>query len=358
MIKKKDYELIAEAYARIGHINECWEKMTPAQKSKVEDVLKSKNGYKIGDHAWSENKKTVTLTHELGSDTERDIVVDDKGEQVVYTHSGPHNESIQSQSTFDPEELTRKFIDDARKDASNHKAHGSLAALKHLKGKKEGIVPENPHVKGSPAAQNWQNGFNEIMALDDKAGKKEVEDGKVHTAPVTGTPSDVKESVKSIEEKKKLACGKGCVCEECPECMPPKKKKSLEEAFAQVMEEAKKKHVFTKVEKAAEKIAGAQKAKMRKKGMVKEEFEEQMPDSRETAERTYGVDPNESSEYEEAKSKLERTASQIVHCLTRYEDSACDEAEIQKDSSSAEKVLIHVVVEGKGYTLTVEPARY
>lgn len=284
MIKKKDYELIAEAYARIGTINECWEKMSPVQKSKVEDVLKSKSGYKIGDNAWSEDKKTVTLTHELGSDAERDIIVDDKGEEVVYVHSGPHNESIESQATFDPDQKAREFIDMARKDPTNHKAHGSLAACWYCKGGKDGIVPTNPHVAGSPAAKNWAEGFNEILKMDDEAGKKEVQAGEVHTTPAASAPgydvipNAVKESVEALEEKK-MACGKGCHCEKCPKC-PPKRKKSLEEAFAEVIEEAKKKHVFTKVEKAAEeagyskkaaeKIAGAQKSKMRKKGLIKE----------------------------------------------------------------------------------------
>jgi len=248
MIKKKDYELIAEAYARIGTLNECWEKMSAPQKSKVEDILKSKSGYKIGDQAWSDEKKTVTLTHELGSEAERDIVVDDKGEEVVHTHSGPHNESIESQSTFDPDELTRKFINDARQAPENHKAHGSLAALRFLKGKKEGIVPENPHVKGSPASQNWQEGWNEIMEMDDKAGKAEVQAGKVHTTPAGAAPgydvvtNAVKESAETLEEKK-MACGKGCTCKKCPKCMPKKKsmKKALEEAYEAVLEEAKKK---------------------------------------------------------------------------------------------------------------------
>jgi hypothetical protein len=246
MIKKKDYELIAEAYARIGTINECWEKMSAPQKSKVEDILKSKSGYKIGNDAWSDDKKTVTLTHELGSDAERDIIVDDKGEEVVHVHSGPHNESIESQATFDPEEKAQEFIKLlSRNDAPGEKlqkASGGLAAYWYCKGGKGGIVPSNPHAEGSPAAKNWAEGWNEIIEMDDKAGKKQVEDGKVHTSPVTGTPSDVKESVQSLEEKK-MTCGKGCTCEKCPNCMPKKKsvKKALEEAYEAVLEEAKKK---------------------------------------------------------------------------------------------------------------------
>lgn len=256
MIKKKDYELIAEAYARIGTINECWEKMSPVQKSKVEDILKSKSGYKIGDAAYSDEKKTVTLTHELGSDAERDIIVDDKGEEVVHVHSGMHKESkdsIESHATFDPDNLARHFGDIARKDATNHKAHGALAACWYCKGGKSGIVPSNPHTTGSPAAKDWIEGFNEILALDDKAGKKEVQDGKVHTTPAASAPgydvvtNAVKESTETLEEKK-MACGKGCHCDKCPKCPPKKKtaKKALEEAYEAVIEEAKKKHVFTK----------------------------------------------------------------------------------------------------------------
>jgi hypothetical protein len=288
MIKKKDYELIAEAYARIGTINECWEKMSAPQKAKVEEILKKTNGYKLGDNAWNDSKKTVTLTNELngsetGGEVERDIEVDEKGEQVAYVHSGPHNESIESQATFDPDQKAREFIDMARKDPTNHKAHGSLAACWYCKGGKDGIVPSNPHVTGSPAAKDWAEGFNEILKMDDEAGKKEVQAGKVHTTPAASAPGHnvitnaVKESTEALEEKK-MACGKGCVCEECPKCMPKKKtlKKALEEAYEAVIEEAKKKkHVFTKVEKAAEeagyskkaaeKIAGAAKAKATKK---------------------------------------------------------------------------------------------
>ncbi len=272
MIKKKDYELIAEAYARIETINECWEKMSAPQKSKVESILKSKSGYKIGDHAYSDEKKTVTLTHELGSDAERDIIVDDKGEEVVHIH----NESV---DPIDPNEFA-KCVEDARRNFDSPKAHGRLAGAQHRRGKAEGIVPSNPHTKGSPAAQDWQDGFDEIMAMDDKAGKKEVEDGKVHTAPVTGTPSDVKESVEAIEEKKKMACGKGCECEKCPECMPKKKSlaKALEEAYDAVIEEAKKKlsPAQKKIAAAApppDEITGADFKALKKKKHLKENTE-------------------------------------------------------------------------------------
>ena len=281
MIKKKDYELIAEAYDAIlnrAPLNECWEKMTPTQKSKVEEVLKNKSGYKIGNDAWSDEKKTVTLTHELGSDAERDIVVDDKGDEVVHVHSGPHNESV---DPIDPNEYAT-IVDDARKNFDSPKAHGRLAGAQHRRGKGEGIIPENPHAKGSPAAANWQEGFDEILKKDDEAGKKEVEAGEVHTTPVAAAPGHdvipnaVKEAVETVEEKK-LACGEGCICEKCPKCMPKKKtfKKALEEAYEAVIEEAKKKHIFTKTEEAAEKagyskkvaekIAGAAKAKAEKK---------------------------------------------------------------------------------------------
>jgi hypothetical protein len=311
MFKKKDYELIAEAYSLVMEksmpcictckackegkckdcsckkceckgckcskkesLNECWEKMSAPQKSKVEHVLKSKSGYKIGDNAWNDSKKTVTLTHELGSDAERDIIVDDKGDEVVHTHSGMHKESkdsIAAHATFDPDELTRHFGDIARKDATNHKAHGSLAACWYCKGGKGGLLPKNPHVDGSPAAKDWAEGFNEILAMDDKAGKKEVEDGGVHTAAKGASPDydvdpkAVKESVEALDEKK-MACGKGCMCKKCPKCMPKKKmsmKEALEDAYNQVIEEAKKK---AKMSREMQKKVGKDVEKEVKKG--------------------------------------------------------------------------------------------
>jgi hypothetical protein len=285
-------------------LNECWDKMSDSQKKKVEQVLQSKNGYKIGDNAWSDSKKTVTLTHELGNDAERDIIVDDKGEEVVHTHSGPHEESLQVQENkdlIDPNNYS-KIIDDARKNLHDNKAHGRLAAANFLRGNKEGFATANPHPKDSPASQNWQEGFDEVMSMSDKANTKAVEDGEVPTK-VVGT--EVKESRMTRRQTEEY----------------------LSKAFAKIVENSKG-------------------------------FEEQMPDSREKAESAYGVNDEDAAPFDESKSALIRVAKQITHCLTHYEDSAADEAEVQEHSSSAEKAVIHVVIEDKGYTLTVEPAKY
>lgn len=94
------------------------------------------------------------------------------------------------------------------------------------------------------------------------------------------------------------------------------------------------------------------------KKVLGEAFEEQMPNSRENAESAYGVSDDEATPYEEAKEELMHVGNKICHCLYNSPQNACEEADVQEDSSSAEKCVLHVVYEGKGYTLTVEPAKY
>ena len=93
--------------------------------------------------------------------------------------------------------------------------------------------------------------------------------------------------------------------------------------------------------------------------------EEERPSALERAESVYGeenpevgVSDEESASYEESKEELLHVGNKIVHCLYNSPQNACEEADVQEDSSSAEKCIIHVVYEGKGYTLTVEQAKY
>ena len=274
MIKKKDYELIAEAYelimekampctctcesckdedckkcsckkcdckgckcSKTESLDECWEKMSAPQKAAVEKILHTSKGYKVGDHAWNEDKKTVALSHELGEDVERDIIIDSEGKEIgAPIHSGMHKESkdsIASHATLDPREL----ISAAANNPHDPFIHGRLSGYRHkVEGRGEGIVPSNPHKDG--AAQDWQRGFDSILAKDDKVGKKEVEDGEVHTA-AQDAAGTVEESAETLDEKKKMACGKGCMCGKCPKCKP--KKKTLEQIAEEVIEEANKK---------------------------------------------------------------------------------------------------------------------
>jgi len=110
-----------------------------------------------------------------------------------------------------------------------------------------------------------------------------------------------------------------------------------------------------KIDKDLDLIAEAYKTM--KTSLVKEEFEEQMPDSKENAETTYGVDPEEAADYDKAKEEVENVAKQVIECFNTNEGKDW-QAELQTESSSAESAKIHIVYEGKGYNLTVELAKY
>lgn len=92
---------------------------------------------------------------------------------------------------------------------------------------------------------------------------------------------------------------------------------------------------------------------------------EERPSVLERAEETYGeekpeigISDEDAAPYEEAKEELLYVGNKIVHCLYNSPSHTCEEADVQEDSSSAEKCIIHIVVEGKGYTLTLEPAKW
>jgi hypothetical protein len=283
MIKKKDYELIAEAYELVMEkkgctckckacsedknckkcsrskcdckgckcsksLNECWDKIreNPEQLEKVEEIVGKQGHEKNNDYDMEWKDGNVVIKHKIkGSENtaERDIIVHKDGTENVHVHAGIHKESkdsIASHATFDPQQL---IVNASRSNDPFH--HGALAGYNYkIKQKGEGIIPPNTNKDG--AAQEWQRGFDSILAKDDKAGKKEVEDGKVHTS-AQDAAGTVEESAETLEEKKKMTCGKGCMCGKCPKCTPKKKtlKKALEEAYEAVLEEAKKKMLPT-----------------------------------------------------------------------------------------------------------------
>lgn len=93
--------------------------------------------------------------------------------------------------------------------------------------------------------------------------------------------------------------------------------------------------------------------------------EEERPSALERAESVYGeenpevgISDEDDAPYKELEDELLDVGNKIVHCLYNSPKNACEEADVQEDSSSAEKCIIHVVYEGKGYTLTVKPAKY
>jgi len=322
-------------------LNECWDKMSDSQKKKVEHVLQSKSGYKMSENPWNDSKKTVTLTHELGSDAERDIVIDDKGEEVVHTHSGPHHESltVENKDLIDPNEYS-KIINDARQNLHDNKVHGKLAAANFLRGNKEGFATANPHPKDSPASKNWQEGYDEVLAMSDKANTAAVEKGDVPTK-IVGT--EVKESrLTKTQEQNYLGNTFARILAEAAKkkehpssCKCPVCKKEMEKREKYIKDNVSDKKDWPD-------------------DMVKEEFEQPAAPATESE---VGVDPTEANDYDQAKNEVENVAKQVIECFNSNQGKDW-QAELQTQSSSPESAKIHIVCKGKGYNLTVELAKF
>jgi hypothetical protein len=158
------------------------------------------------------------------------------------------------------------------------------------------------------------------------------------STPGIGSSNEVKS-----EDAEEGICGQGCTCGKCPRCMPRDEaseeehhtaakahkeenpdatedaikhhlKKVFGDKFNEKLaskaahhavhgsdshpsEDAEKKHVFTKVEKAAEKAGYPKKAALKIAGAAKAKASED-------AEEDLGVDPNEAAAYDEAKKDI------------------------------------------------------
>jgi len=256
MIKKKDYELIAEAYDAVlnkkSTLNECWDEIrkNPKQLKKVEDIVGTEGHEKNNDYHMEMQGDKVVIKHKIkGSDNEaeRDIIVDKDGEENVHVHQEVHKESkdsIASHATFDPDGLIREYggrVANAQVAGKlDHAALGGLAAANYVKSKKQGLIHPNPYDKKSEAAIEWQKEFDKVVNDNDELNKKAVESGDVPTKD----GSEVKESylsqnkkdnsllseayfkvISEASEKKCKWCTKGCRCGGCKGCTPSKEEK-------------------------------------------------------------------------------------------------------------------------------------
>ena len=257
----KDSHLLFEAYKKaLSPVSECWS----AVQKKTYDAL-VKDGYK--EVKKDESTKKITLVKKLDG-TEKMITVDEKGDEHIH---------------FNGEDSEAGEVNWHHKvNPTDHVEHGRRAAKWELQ---SGEKAHNPHPEGSQDAQDWDYGYHEELkikkteeASEEELGPdpkevKELQDVMKHYKPeFKHTPfwdayKAVKHGYWTDEEFHQWASS----------VWSDGADHALGMGENEEVTESKhtKKHIFAKVEKAAEKagyskkaalkIAGAAKAKALKK---------------------------------------------------------------------------------------------